>query len=405
MQRDYRRAFNAHYTPALYRRYLDRLEKSLGTEIPFRVAETPFFIPTRLRNRLAEHARAIVKELCDPALVRAHEHGIPAHYNVPRMDSVAHCIQVDFAIVRGPDGELDGKLVEFQGFPSLYAFTVLQAEAMAEELRAIPGLDRPWTPLFDCDRDEYVRILRDMIVADEDPREVVLVDLTPTEQKTYPDFIATKQLLGVDFCDPSELLVEKDKLYRRHPDGSRTRVKRIFNRVVFDELERKGVTMPFDWTQDLDVTWVPHPNWYWVWSKFTLPYLKHPSVPKARLLSDVRDLPEDLSRYVLKPLFSFAGTGVVVDVTPADIARIPESERHGWLLQEKIEYAPDIEPLAGPGIKAEVRMMFARRHQDAEPRLVLNLSRLSRGKMHGVDHNRDFDWVGGTVGLWGGEPE
>lgn len=404
MQRDYRKAFNTHYSPDFYRRYLSRVEEAVGCSIPFRVAETPFFIPTKLRRRLAEHARAIVAEICDPALIRDHNHGIPAHYNVPNMDAVAHCIQVDFAIVRDEHGELDGKLVEFQGFPSLYAFTLLQAEAMADELRKIPGLDRPWTPLFDCDRDQYVQILRDMIVADEDPNEVVLVDLTPREQKTYPDFVATQMLLGVDFCDPSELIVEGDKLYRLR-DGRRTRVKRIYNRIVFDELERKGATMPFAWTQALDVTWVPHPNWYWVWSKFTIPYLKHSSVPKARFLSEIRELPEDLSRYVLKPLFSFAGTGVVVDVTREDIARIPEASRSKWLLQEKITYAPDIEPLAGPGIKAEVRMMFARRERDREPTLVLNLSRLSRGKMHGVDHNRDFDWVGGTVGLWGGEDE
>lgn len=404
MQSEYRRAFNAHFTPDLYRRYIQRIEAQVGCKIPFAVAETPFFIPTKLRNRLIAHARDIVKEICDPALIRAHEHGIPAQYNVPKMDKVAHCIQVDFAIVRDERGELDGKLVEFQGFPSLYAFTLLQAEAMAEELRTIPGLDRPWTPLFDCDRAQYIQILREMIVADEDPNEVVLVDLTPKDQKTYPDFVATKKLLGVDYCDPSELRVEGDKLYRVH-EGKRTRVKRIFNRVVFDELERKGVKMPFAWTQELDVTWVPHPNWYWVWSKFTIPHLKHSSVPKARFLSDVKELPEDLSKYVLKPLFSFAGTGVVVDVTPEDIARVPEAQRHEWLLQEKIAYAPDIAPLHGPGIKAEIRMMFARRDKSAEPELVLNLSRLSRGKMHGVDHNRNFDWVGGTVGLWGGEDE
>jgi hypothetical protein len=403
MQSEYRSAFNEHYSSAFYRRYLDRIEKISGAEIPFRVAETPFFIPTKLRARLAEHARAIVKEICDPALIAAHAHGIPAHYNVPRMDKVAHCIQVDFAIVRDEQGELDGKLVEFQGFPSLYAFTLLQAEAMAEELRAIPGLDRPWTPLFDCDRQGYIDVLRDMIVANEDPNEVVLVDLTPTEQKTYPDFIATKLLLGVDSCDPSELSVEGRRLFRAH-NGKKIPVKRIYNRVVFDELERKGRTMPFAWTDDIDVTWVPHPNWYWVWSKFTIPYLKHASVPKARFVSEVDELPEDLSKYVLKPLFSFAGTGVVVDVTREHIANIPSEQRHEWLLQEKITYAPDIRPLSGPGIKAEVRMMFARREGDAEPKLVLNLSRLSRGKMHGVDHNRDFDWVGGTVGLWGGEP-
>ncbi|MDP3277071.1 MAG: hypothetical protein Q8Q09_17905 [Deltaproteobacteria bacterium] len=404
MQRDYRKAFNAHYSPEFYARYLARLEKQLGTTVPFRVAETPFFIPTGLRRRLAEHARAIVKEICDPSLISMHTSGIPPRFDVPRMDQVASCIQVDFAIVQNEDGELDGKLVEFQGFPSLYAFTLLQAEAMAEELKTIPGLDRPWTALFDMDRDEYVRFLRDVIVADQDPREVILMDLDPLEQKTYPDFVATKQLIGVDFCDPGELEVDGRTLYRR-VDNKRVKVSRIYNRVVFDELERSGRELPFRWRDDLDVTWVPHPNWYWVWSKFTIPKLKHSSVPKAQFVSELAEIPHDLANYVLKPLFSFAGTGVVVDVSPEDITNIPPAQRNLWLLQEKITYAPSLEPLAGPGIKAEVRMMFARRPGDAEPTLVLNLSRLSRGKMHGVDHNRDFDWVGGTVGIWGGEDE
>jgi hypothetical protein len=402
MQSDYRRAFNAQYTPAVYRQYLDIMEKQLHTTVPFRVAETPFFIPTKLRARLREYSQEIVNELIEPSFVKSLESVVPKHYEVPKRDAVANCIQVDFAIVRDEHGELDAKLVEFQGFPSLYAFTLLQAEAMAEVLGKMDGLDRPWTPLFDCNRAEYITFLREVIVANEDPRECVLLDLSPTEQKTFPDFVATKQLLGVDWCDPREVEVEGRSLWRR-VDGKRVRIKRIYNRVVFDEMERKGILMPFNWNADLDLSWVPHPNWYWMWSKFTIPRLKHHSVPKARLLSEIAELPKDFSGYVLKPLFSFAGTGVVVDVTREDIEKIPETELHNWMLQEKISYAPDIQPLSGPGIKAEVRMMFACRDGDPTPRLILNLSRLSRGKMHGVDHNKDFDWVGGTVGLWGGE--
>ena len=104
---------------------------------------------------------------------------------------------------------------------------------------------------------------------------------------------------------------------------------------------------------------------------------------------------------MLKPLFSFAGSGVKVDVTRADIDAIPERDRQGWLLQEKITYAPALEMPSGDGVKAEVRMMFLRAPNEpaprarAEPRL-----RLSRGKMLGVDQNKDLTWVGGSVGLW-----
>ena len=50
-------------------------------------------------------------------------------------------------------------------------------------------------------------------------------------------------------------------------------------------------------------------------------------------------------------------------------------------------------------MKVEVRTMFLR--PDDEPKLVLcqNLCRLSRGKMLGVDFNKDFTWVGSSLGL------
>ena len=50
-------------------------------------------------------------------------------------------------------------------------------------------------------------------------------------------------------------------------------MRRIYNRMVFDELEKKSYQLPFAWSDDLDVTWCSHPNWYWTWSKVALPYL------------------------------------------------------------------------------------------------------------------------------------
>ncbi len=148
------------------------------------------------------------------------------------------------------------------------------------------------------------------------------------------------------------------------------------------------------------MTWCSHPNWYWTWSKFTIPHIDHPAVPRARYVAELDHIPDDLSDFVLKPLFSFAGAGVKVDITRADIDAIPEADRALFLLQEKITYAPALPMPDGTGVKAEVRMMFLRAPDEAKPTLVLNLVRLSRGKMLGVDQNRNLTWVGGTVGLW-----
>ena len=65
--------------------------------------------------------------------------------------------------------------------------------------------------------------------------------------------------------------------------------------------------------------------------------------------------------------------------------------------QEKIEYAPALEAADGGGVKVEIRMMFLRPDAETKPKLAQNLVRLSRGKMLGVDFNKDFTWVGSSV--------
>jgi hypothetical protein len=395
-----RRAFNAAYTPEFYRAYLDRLEGKLGCKIPFRVAESPLFIPIALRDRLAQAANEIVEQISAPALVERMKRAIPADLDTPGMDSLPNCAQVDFAICRGPDGELEGKVVELQAFPSLYALQVFELETVTEFLKPIAGLDRRWSIYFSgLDRDAFVARLRRAVVAGEDPEHVVLLDLDPPAQKTYPDFVATKLLTGVDAVCPTTLVRDGRRLFRKL--GSRlVPVRRIYNRVVFDELEQKKTVLPFRYTEDLDVTWCSHPNWYWTWSKYTLPFVDHPAVPRARYVSDLERIPDDLERYVLKPLFSFAGAGVKVDPTRADLEAIPEGDRDKWLVQEKIAYEPALLMPDGNGVKAEVRMMFLRPPDEPKPTLVLNLVRLSRGKMLGVDQNKDLTWVGGGVGIW-----
>src|SRR5216117_583947 len=131
-------------------------------------------------------------------------------------------------------------------------------------------------------------------------------------------------------------------LHRKYQFGwpaqetSRGCVKSIGIEILF----AKRISIPIDFTQPLDVSWAGHPNWYFRWSKHSLPVLRHPAVPEARMLSDPAGLPRDPENWVVKPLFSFAGSGVKMDVTRADLDAIPREEWSRTLLMRKVFYAP-----------------------------------------------------------------
>ncbi len=391
-----RRLFNAQFTPELYGWYQRELSRRLDTSIEFRLAETPVFLPDDLKAKLVDSAYAILAQLSEPARLERMKHAIPDRWNVPRMDRLPNFTQIDFAIVAEGDTWVP-RLIELQGFPSLTSLQVIQRDCWRDTLAKMEGLEHEWSCWYNgLDRDSFISLARRTIIGDHDPYEVILMDLDPPHQKTYCDFAATRLLFGVSSCDPTHLRRQGRQLYRA--DG--TRVRRIYNRVVFDELLSKGTELPFDYRDDLDVEWAPHPNWYWTWSKYSLPFLDHPSVPKATFVSDLDGVPDDLARrYVLKPLFSFAGGGVNVEPTAADLARIPADQRDAWCVQEKIEYAPALQAADGGGVKIEIRMMFLRPDDEPKPILAQNLVRLSRGKMLGVDFNKQFTWVGSSVAL------
>ena len=396
MDPHFRALFNRQFTDALYQRYQRDLAGRLNMQFDFRLAESPLFLPDDFKARAVRAAEEIIAQLSGRSRLSEMQRAIPAQWNTPGMDALPNFAQVDFAVTRDAEGNLAPRLIELQGFPSLTGLQVVQRDAWYDVLQTMEGLDHRWSCWFSgYDRESFLDLARQTIVGDHAPEEVILMDIDPARQKTATDFAATKLLFGVDAVDPRSLILKGRQLFRS--DGSR--VRRIYNRVVFDELIRKNLVLPFDYRDDLDVEWAPHPNWYWVWSKYSLPFLDHPAVPKATFVSHLDRLPDDLSRYVLKPLFSFAGGGVNVEPTRADIDAIPANERSNWCLQEKIEYEPAMQAADGGAVKVEIRMMFLRPDNVAKPVLAQNLVRLSRGKMLGVDFNKDFTWVGSSIGL------
>jgi len=397
-----RQQFNEKFTAEKYQALLRRIDDVSGTHVQFRISETPCFFPKSLIDRMASDGQALVRQLVDDPAYRAKsDEAVPAEFKVPNEPPHPMFVQVDFGLVRDAASELQPKLVELQAFPSLYAYQGPLAEAYIDVYRlATDGFRLPASArlkyfLSGLETGSYRELMRRAIVAEHDPENVILMEIHPREQKTLPDFLLTEKMLGVRTVDIVDIKKDGSRLYYER-DGKRVPIRRIYNRTIVDELERKNIKLNFDWRDDLDVEWAGHPNWYFRISKFSIPYLKHASVPKTWFLVRLQEIPADLENYALKPLYSFAGLGVVIAPTMADIAAIPAEKRPYYILQERMHFEPVIETPFG-GTKAEVRVMYIWL-DELTP--VLTIIRMGRGLMMGVDHNKNMEWVGASAGLY-----
>jgi hypothetical protein len=387
-----RRAFNESWSESQYQRLLERLQERTRGPIEFPIAETPCFFSQPLMERLAGTGRELIGQALSGDAAEAAARIVPDRFRgATATEPHPTFLQVDFGLVRTEGGEVEPRLVELQAFPSLYGFQMALADAYRHAFTLPPDLDEY---LGGLTRDSYRALLQRAILGGHDPAEVVLMEIDPARQKTRPDFAMTESLWGVRAIDTSEVVKDGPRLlYRR--DGALTPIRRIYNRVIPDELDRKGVRLPFDYRDDLDVEWTGHPEWYFRISKFSIPWLRHPSVPRTWFLHEVTGLPAPREDLLLKPLFSFAGGGIVFAPTDEQLAAIAAGQRDQYILQERVTFAPVIDTPHGP-TQAEIRMMYVWRD---ELRAVLPLIRMGRGKMMGVDHNKGLRWVGASAGL------
>ncbi|MEO6316988.1 MAG: hypothetical protein ABIU63_07375 [Chitinophagaceae bacterium] len=392
-----RKKFNEAFTKEKYALFLEDLNSKHPGAIEFRIAETPEFIDKAFTQKLLDACESIVDVIVDPGFKALTDRSIPAGENVPNENDISHMIAFDFGICINDAQELEPQLIEMQGFPTLFGFQVYYPDVVKKHFD-IPVNYTQY--LGNYNRETYINDLKEVILGNVPSENVILLEIKPHEQKTRIDFYCTQDYIGIQPVCITELIQEGKKLfYINEKTKQKTAVKRIYNRIIFDDLNAQKETIGsfVDITQDLDVEWVPHPNWFYRISKFTLPFIRHPFVPATYFLNEIKQLPSDLENYVLKPLFSFAGQGVVIDVTKKDIDEVKEPAN--WILQRKVKYADVIETPDMPA-KCEIRMMYIWKDGDARPKAAVNLTRLSKGKMIGVRYNKDKDWVGGSVAFF-----
>lgn len=389
-----REQFNRDFDPKKYQNLVDDIAHTYGHRPPFRIAETPIFIDHPLRDRLVQACEDIVDVVVRPDFLEQSQSALLAGQVVPDETEHTTFLQMDFGLCKAEDGSLTPQLIETQGFPSLYFFQ----EAVAQAYRTHFGVPDEYLSLFGgLNSETYREKLREIIVGDHNPENVIILEVEPEKQVTAIDFYIAKKWLGIEAVCVSEVIKEGRKLYYKK-DGRKIKIERIFNRVIFDELIRRDdLPRQFYLTEEADVEWIGHPNWFFRISKHTLPLINSPYSPKAYLLSELDEYPDDLHNYVLKPLYSFAGTGVIIHINRFDLEAIEDPEN--YILQRKVEYAP-IVPTPDVPAKVEVRMMMLWERGAERPYLVNNLVRLSKGQMVGVRYNRDKTWVGGSVGFF-----
>lgn len=394
MQKELRHAFNDNFSQEKYALYIQELESLHPGTLDFRNAETPIFIPKDFTQKMLDACEDIIDIIVAPNFKVLTERAIPKDVIVANENDHTEFIAFDFGVCENTNGQLEPQLIEMQGFPTLFAFQAFHT-AITKKYANIPSTYDAY--LNGYTEATYLQLLKDIIVGDCEAENVILLEIYPEQQKTRVDFYCTEDVLGIKTVCITQLISEDNQLFYEK-DGKRILVKKFYNRLIFDDLQQqKNLGSIIDITQNWAVQWIPHPNWFYRISKFTLPLIDNPYVPPTFYLNELKEIPADLENYVLKPLFSFAGMGVIIDVTKADIDKVTDPDN--WILQKKVKYAAIIETPDVPA-KAEIRLFYFWKKEWARPIAVHNLARLSKGKMIGTRYNKDKDWVGGTVAFF-----
>lgn len=397
MQPEVRHEYNKQFTEERYQAFKDSIARAVDHVPPFRIAETPVFVPKSLKSLLAQACDEINQVVCAPNFKQRTDNAIKhPTLKVPGEDYHTRFLQMDFGICLDENGNPFPQLIELQGFPSLYFFQ----ELLSEQFRQHFYIPEDYSVFMDeLNRHTYVELLRKVIIGDNDPKNVVLLEIEPEQQVTNIDFLRARQLLGLKVLCISKLKKEGKKLFYKDDEGNKVPVYRIYNRVIFDELnKRQDLKREFYFKDEVDVEWVGHPNWFFRISKYIMPMLNHIRfVPSCLYLDQLDEYPEDLNKYVLKPLYSFAGSGVQLNITSELLDQLEDKEN--YILQKRVDYQPF--PIAPDGgVKVEIRMLMIWEHGAPTARIVNNLVRLSKGEMIGVKYNRDKTWVGASVGFF-----
>jgi len=391
-----RHQFNAEFSEEKYKDFLEEINQKYGIEISFRVSETPIFISKYFKAKVLDACDSIISQIQTIDFHEIEQKFLPENLKVPNPIKQPHFLAIDFGLCENENGEIEPQLIELQAFPSLYAYQIELGKQFQKHYNCIN--DDFHFYFNDLNEESYIAEMKQLMLGNHSPENVILLEIYPEKQKTLVDFLATEKYFAIKTVCLTKILKEENKIFYINDLGKKIQIKRIYNRIIFDELNQmNNLQTQFHLTDNVEVEWVTHPDWFFLISKSILPLLNHKFVPKSYYLNDY---PENLNleNYVLKPLFSFAGNGVNLYPTKEIIAEIKDKEN--YILQKKVNYARIIPNPTGEKSKVELRMLFIWNEKENKPKLVINLARMSKGELINVSHNTHENWIGGTIAFF-----
>lgn len=382
---EYRNLFNHQFSKMKNKALIHTIEQNAKMKLTFKLSESPIFLTQNFKNKLIDASNAIIEQIKSMSNEELNQ-AIPNEYFVPNDIHHPHFLIFDFGICQNENSEIEPQLIELQAFPSLLGFMKLYEESL---IKTYPFLNQFEKSL---PKEKYISKLKQLIIGNEKIENVVLLEVFPEKQKTFIDFQMTQKYLGIEIICVTQIIKNGKKLFYEK-NGELIPINRIYNRVIFEELySYKDLKLTFDFREDLEVEWVTHPNWFYKISKYLLPKLNHPYVPKSFYLNDFSDY-ENLNQYVLKPLFSFAGSGVNLNPKRSDLNKIIKKEN--YILQKKVQYAALFEDANQEFSKAEIRLMFIWENEKKDPEMVINMVRMTKSEWANMGSINDEQiWVG-----------
>lgn len=387
----YRKEFNELFSFEKNKELVEQIERYSQVKSTFKISESPIFLTQNFKKKLINTSNAIInqiKHMPTEELNRA----VPIEYYVPNDINHPQFMIFDYAICQNENLEIEPQLIELQAFPSLFGFMKIYEDCLISTYPFLNKLEKK-TP-----KNEYIAKLKHLIIANEKVENVILLEVLPKRQKTYIDFEITKHFLGIETVCVTQIIKKGRKLFYRKKNEL-IPINRIYNRVVFDELfGAEKLELSFDFTENLEVEWVTHPNWFYKISKYLLPKLDYPYIPKSFYLNEFADF-DNLDQYVLKPLFSFAGSGVNLNPKIHEIKSIENPQN--YILQKKVQYASLFQDINNEFSKAEIRLMYIWDDKRRNPEMLVNMVRMTKSEWANMSNlNNEQIWVGCTTALF-----
>ncbi|TAH12262.1 MAG: hypothetical protein EAZ14_06120, partial [Runella slithyformis] len=185
---DLRATYNAAFSEDQYQDFIQSIHADWPNQLDFRVAETPVFVPKVLGSQLVEACESFIDVMVSPFFKEKTRNAIPPAQYVPNENAHSSFLAIDFAICKDENGELNPQLIELQGFPSIFGFQ----SYISEQFRKFFPIPENVSNYFGvANQTEYIEVLKKVIVGNENPENVILLEIYPEQQKTRVDFAVT----------------------------------------------------------------------------------------------------------------------------------------------------------------------------------------------------------------------